>query len=81
MGFDAVAQVQAGAGVDGVGVVEDLAEFVEGGGMAELERSLAALPAEQVRALLEAMATNPTLLRENNLAELASILGRRTLGS
>ena len=34
MGFDAVAQVQAGAGVDGVGVVEDLAEFVEGGGMA-----------------------------------------------
>ena len=30
MGFDAVAQVQAGAGVEGVGVVEDLAEFVEG---------------------------------------------------
>ena len=33
MGFDAVAQGQAGAGVDGVGVVEGLAEFVDGGGV------------------------------------------------
>ena len=34
MGFDAIAQGQAGAGVDGVGVVEGLAEFVDGGGVA-----------------------------------------------
>ena len=34
MGFDAVAQGEAGAGVDGVGVVEGLAEFVDGGGVA-----------------------------------------------
>nr|WP_313775971.1 hypothetical protein [Mycobacterium sp.] len=33
MGFDAVAQGQVGAGVDGVGVVEGLAEFVDGGGV------------------------------------------------
>ena len=33
MGLGAVAQGQAGAGVDGVGVVEQLAEFVEGGGV------------------------------------------------
>ena len=33
MGFDAVAQGQAGAGVDGVGVVEGVAEFVDGGGV------------------------------------------------
>ena len=34
VGFDAVAQGQIGAGVDGVGVVEGLAEFVDGGGVA-----------------------------------------------
>ena len=33
MGFDAVAQGQVGAGVDGVGVVEDVAEFGDGGGV------------------------------------------------
>jgi hypothetical protein len=33
VGFDAVAQDEAGAGVDGVGVVEGLAEFVDGGGV------------------------------------------------
>ena len=33
VGFDAVAQGQAGAGVDGVGVVEGVAEFVDGGGV------------------------------------------------
>ena len=32
MGFGAVAQGEGGAGVDGVGVVEQLAEFVDGGG-------------------------------------------------
>ena len=34
MGFDAVAQREVGAGVDGVGVVEGVAEFVDGGGVA-----------------------------------------------
>src|SRR5271166_2403893 len=33
VGFDAVAQGEAGAGVDGVGVVEDVAELVDGGGV------------------------------------------------
>jgi hypothetical protein len=49
----------------------------EGDGITELERSLAELPPAQVRSLLEAMATDPTLLSEDTLAELASILGRR----
>jgi hypothetical protein len=49
----------------------------EGDGITELERSLAELPPAQVRSLLEAMATDPTMLREDTLAELASILGRR----
>lgn len=49
----------------------------EGDGIAELERSLAELPPAQVRSVLEAMATDPTMLREDTLAELASILGRR----
>lgn len=33
VGFDAVAQGGAGAGVDRVGVVEDAAEFVDGDGV------------------------------------------------
>lgn len=57
------------------------ANIVDGNGVPELERSLAALPADQLKALIQAMATNPSLLQEDNLAELASILGRRTLGS
>ena len=56
------------------------ANIVDGDGVAELERSLAALPADQLKALIQSMATNPGLLQEHNLAELASILGRRTLG-
>jgi hypothetical protein len=53
------------------------ATIIDGGGIAELERSLAQLPSEEVRALLEAMATDPSMLGEDTLAELASILGRR----
>ncbi len=34
MGFDAVAQGELGAGVDGVGVIEHLAEFGDRGGLA-----------------------------------------------
>jgi hypothetical protein len=56
------------------------ANIIDGEDLAELERSLAALPPEQVRKLLEAMATSPSLLEETSLAELASLLGRRALG-
>ncbi len=53
------------------------ANIVDGEGLAELKRSLAELPSDQVKSLLEAMATNPSMLGEDTLAELASILGRR----
>ncbi|MEU9507792.1 hypothetical protein AB0D32_16125 [Micromonospora sp. NPDC048170] len=53
------------------------ANIVDGEGLAELKRSLAELPSDQVTSLLEAMATNPSMLGEDTLAELASILGRR----
>lgn len=55
------------------------ANIVDAADIAELKRSLAELPAEQVKGLLEAMATNPSLLTEETLAELASLLGRRAL--
>jgi hypothetical protein len=53
------------------------ANIVDGEGVAELKRSLAELPPDQVRSLIEAMATNPSMLGDNTLAQLASILGRR----
>ena len=48
----------------------------EDDGVHEIERSLAELPPAQIKSLLQAMATNPTMLSEDTLAELASILGR-----
>jgi hypothetical protein len=56
------------------------ARIVDGGGPVELERALSELPSDQVKALIEAMATNPSMLGEDTLAALASILGRRALG-
>lgn len=53
------------------------ANIVDSEGVAELQHSLAELPSDQVKSLLEAMATNPSMLGEDTLAELASILGRR----
>lgn len=47
-------------------------------GPAELKRSLAELPPDQVKSLLAAMATNPSMLAEDSLAELASVLGQRS---
>lgn len=44
--------------------------------LSSLERSLAELPAAELRAVLESMATKPALLDERNLAELASLLSR-----
>lgn len=55
------------------------ANIVDGEGFAELKRSLAQLPSDQVNGLIEAMATNPSMLGEETLAELASLLGRRAL--
>ncbi|MER6531692.1 hypothetical protein [Streptomyces sp. NPDC001508] len=55
------------------------ANIVDAAGIAELKRSLAELPPERVKGLLDAMATNPSLLSEETLAELASLLGRRAL--
>lgn len=53
------------------------ATIVDLEGVPELQRSLAELPSDQVKSLLEAMATDPAMLGEETLAELASILGRR----
>lgn len=53
------------------------ATIVDGAGIAELKRSLAELPADKIKGLIEAMVTNPSMLGEDTLAELASILGRR----
>jgi hypothetical protein len=53
------------------------AYIVDGESIAELQRSLTELPSGEVRRLLEEMAKNPSMLNENSLAELASILGPR----
>lgn len=53
------------------------ASIVDGESIAELQRSLTELPSGEVRGLLEEMAMNPSMLNEDSLAELASILGRR----
>lgn len=55
------------------------ATIVDGESRLKLGQSLPALPADQVKVLLEAMATNPSLLAEENLAELASVLSRHAL--
>jgi hypothetical protein len=47
--------------------------------MAELKSPLAELPPVQVVRVIEAMATNPSLLGEDTLAQLASMLGRHGL--
>lgn len=55
------------------------ASIVNGEGFEGLERSVAELPPDQVRTLIEAMVTNPSMLGDATLAQLASILGRRAL--
>jgi hypothetical protein len=57
------------------------AGIVDGEGLVELKRSLAELPPDQIRGLIEALATNPAMLADANLAALASILGRAHLES
>lgn len=56
------------------------ADIVGGSDTAALEQSLAELPADQLQALVLAMATNPMLLSEDSLADLASIIGRSAHG-
>lgn len=48
--------------------------IVDADGLDELQRSFRDLPAELIRELIEAMAKNPALLRDETLADLASIL-------
>lgn len=55
------------------------ARIVDSDGPVELKHSLSELPTDQVKGLIEAMVTNPSLLGEDTLAELASVLGRRAL--
>lgn len=51
------------------------ADIVDTHDVAALERSLSALPPDQVGALLRTMVTNPSLLEDDALAALASVLG------
>jgi hypothetical protein len=53
------------------------ADIIDGSDVAELERALAELPPTQLRALLEAMVTDPGMLREDSLAQLASALSQQ----
>ncbi len=55
------------------------ADIVDGEGFAKLQQLLAELPPDQVRILIEAMVTNPAMLGDESLAQLASVLGRRAL--
>ncbi|NNM46997.1 hypothetical protein [Knoellia koreensis] len=55
------------------------AHIIDTDGLEQLQRSIAELPPAQLRGLLEAMALNPSLLSDESLAELASLLARREL--
>jgi len=55
------------------------ANIVDAEGLAGLKRSLAQLPSDQVKGLIEAMVTDPSMLGEETLAKIASLLGRRAL--
>ena len=55
--------------------------IVDQSGPADPQALLASLPSDQVKALVEEMVTNPLLLADYNLANLASILGQRGLGA
>jgi hypothetical protein len=53
------------------------ANIVDDEGFIALQRHLSELPPQQVAIFLEALATNPSLLGEDTLAELGGILGVR----
>lgn len=54
----------------------DGAEIIDGSDVAELEQALAEIPAAQLRRLVAAMVTDPGLLREDSLAQLAGALSQ-----
>ncbi|MFW5473177.1 hypothetical protein ACOCJ5_07705 [Knoellia sp. CPCC 206450] len=54
-------------------------DIVDGEGGAELNHSLGRLPADQIGHLIEQMVKNPEMLADANLADLASVLGRRAV--
>lgn len=54
------------------------ADIMDMEGVDELEESLRQLPGDQVQGVLEQMIRNPGMLADDTLADLASILGRRS---
>lgn len=50
------------------------ANIVDGEGLAELQQSLRALPPEQVKAIIEAVEANPSVLNGDVSAELGKLL-------
>lgn len=56
------------------------ARIVDVSNLDDIRRQLAAIPQEQLTAILEQMARNPALLQDASLANLASLLGREELG-
>ncbi len=51
------------------------ANVVDGEGLAELQQTLAELPPQQVRSIIEAVEANPSVLKGDILAELGKLLG------
>lgn len=54
------------------------AEIVDADGLAAIQGALAQLQPEVVAGLIKAMVTNPSMFDEETLAELASVLARKT---
>lgn len=51
------------------------ANIVDGEGLAELQQTLAELPPQQVKSIIEAVEANPSVLKGDILAELGKLLG------
>lgn len=54
------------------------ANIVDGEALGELQRTLAELPPQQVRAIIEAVEANPSVLNGDVLAELGKLLGHHS---
>jgi DNA-directed RNA polymerase subunit F len=52
------------------------ADIIDAEGVAEVEARIAELPPNEVRELMSRMVTDPSMLSEETLAELASVLAR-----
>ena len=55
------------------------ADIIDSTGIEGVKAALAELPADDTKALIEAMATDPAMLKDDTLAQLASLLARREL--